>query len=289
MKPICSRSMRGCPQRPRPSPSPSVPYWSRQRYQIGRLAITHLRGKGEGGGANRKCPFLIQLLMEIQRHESASEGKKTAIMPNGQPEAESAAKYVFGRLLHQIPTAGAHPCSFFSHMLRTIKPGGMETELLVRMMGSTEYFQHYSYYSRRLPRLQTECSTPQDEAMAPKTRHLSAPSADTAVPLAPTRGVASAICSSQPASAQTRTSFAAWHGLFQTGLPHPALTARYRAVLFACVILCAPALRSLVWLAFFLPLLLYRSLEDPNRRFGGRSQIGQVSNLPPICWRQILE
>ncbi|TFA98669.1 hypothetical protein CCMA1212_009527 [Trichoderma ghanense] len=54
--------------------------------------------------------------------------------------------------------------------------------------------------------------------MAPKTRHLSAPSADTAVPLAPTRGVASAICLSQPASAQTRTSFRAWHGLFQTGV-----------------------------------------------------------------------
>ncbi|KAL6864457.1 hypothetical protein J3F83DRAFT_741862 [Trichoderma novae-zelandiae] len=99
--------------------------------------------------------------------------------------------------------------------------------------------------------------TPQNEAIASKTRHLSAPSADTAVPLAPTRGVASTICLSQPASARIRTSFRAWHGLFQMGLASPASTATSRAVLSACVIPSAPALRSLP--ACFL-LLPYRSL-----------------------------
>ncbi|KAL9480855.1 hypothetical protein ACSS6W_005641 [Trichoderma asperelloides] len=59
---------------------------------------------------------------------------------------------------------------------------------------------------------------PQREATR-EIRHLSAPSsADTAIPLAPTRSAASACptCKDQPPHARADTSFRAWHSFFRT-------------------------------------------------------------------------
>lgn len=61
----------------------------------------------------------------------------------------------------------------------------------------------------------TRMFAPQLEATQ-EIRHLSAPSsADTAMPLAPTRGAAST-CKDQPPHARADTSFRAWHSFFRT-------------------------------------------------------------------------
>lgn len=132
-------------------------------------------------------------------------------------------------------------------------------------------FLHYSYYRRRLTRLQPECLLHSFEVNE-EIRHLSAPSsADTAMPLAPTRGAASA-CKDQPPHARADTSFRAWHSFFKT-VRRQCAGSSYSPASF-CEQQPWPSL--LVHLLILPFTALYRSRQGPGRRFGGQPRIGQV-------------